>query len=110
MSRWYKVTTKCDVYTDYYVYALNDQDAREKMFNQEAMLEDEEYGYENEEVVDCMDLTDNELEAAYHNAQKPQLVSVQDGIANVCAELGSPLSQEEIDTLLTNKNGGMYNE
>ena len=42
--------------------------------------------------------------------QKPQLVSVQDGIANVCAELGSPLSQEEIDTLLTEKTGGMYDE
>ena len=41
---------------------------------------------------------------------EPQLVSVQTGIANVCAELGSPLSQEEIDTLLTEKTGGMYDE
>ena len=103
MSKWYKVTTKCDVYTDYYVYASDAHDASGKMFDQEAMLEDEEYGYENEEVVRCTDLNDNEQ-------VDPVLVSVAEGIANVCAELGSPLSQEEINTLLTNKSGGMYDE
>lgn len=56
MSKWYKVTTKCEVYTDYYVYALNDQDASEKMFDQEAMLEDEEYGYNHEEVTDVQEV------------------------------------------------------
>lgn len=35
---------------------------------------------------------------------------VSEGIAKVCAELGAPLSQAEVDTLLTDKIGGMYND
>ena len=32
------------------------------------------------------------------------------GINDVCQELGASLSQEEIDSLLTEKSGGMFND
>ena len=34
--------------------------------------------------------------------------NVIEGINDVCQELGASLSQEEVDCLLTKKNGGMY--
>ena len=71
-----------------------------------------EFEADSEEQARALALQDIEVEMAALQVyeQKPQLVSVNEGIANVCAELGSPLSQEEINTLLTNKSGGMYNE
>jgi len=56
MSKWYKVTTVCQVLTDYYVWADSDEAAREKMWEQEAMLEGEEYGFINEEVHDVEEI------------------------------------------------------
>ena len=32
------------------------------------------------------------------------------GIDDVCSELGASLTQEEIDSLLTKKSGGMFND
>jgi|TARA_R110001592_G_scaffold167695_1_gene403279 hypothetical protein len=52
MSKWYKVTTVCQVLTDYYVWADSDIKARQRMWEQEAMLEDDEYGFINEQVFD----------------------------------------------------------
>ena len=36
--------------------------------------------------------------------------NVIDSINDVCSELGASLTQEEIDSLLTKKRGGMYDE
>ena len=36
--------------------------------------------------------------------------NVIDSINDVCSELGASLSQEEIDSLLTEKSGGMFND
>mgnify|MGYP003125451759 CR=1 FL=1 len=48
----------------------------------------------SEKLTACHNLPDNVIE----------------GINDVCSELGASLSQEEIDCLLTEKSGGMYNE
>jgi hypothetical protein len=48
----------------------------------------------SEKLMACHNLPDNVIE----------------GINDVCQELGASLSQEEIDCLLTEKSGGMYNE
>ena len=37
-------------------------------------------------------------------------INVIQHVNDVCSELGASLSQEEIDCLLTEKGGGMYNE
>jgi len=37
-------------------------------------------------------------------------INVIQHINGVCSELGASLSQEEIDCLLTEKNGGMYDD
>jgi len=56
MSKWYKVTTVCEVYTDYVVWADSDYDARIKMYDQEHTYEGDEYGYKNEEVTDVVEV------------------------------------------------------
>ena len=52
MSKWYKVTTVCQVLTNYIVWADSDEEARDKMYEQEHTHETDEYGFINETVHD----------------------------------------------------------
>lgn len=72
-----------------------------------------EFEADSEEQARALALQDIEVEMSalqvYELGANP--ITPEQGIANVCADLiGTPLSQAEVDTLLSAKTGGMFSD
>lgn len=60
MSKWYVITTTCEVLTDYIVWADSEEEARDKMYEQEHTHETDRYGFINKTIHNVKEVSDEQ--------------------------------------------------
>ena len=56
MSKWYLITTNSQIYTDYVVWADNERDAQNAVFDGDYTHEGDDYGFNHEKIIDVEEL------------------------------------------------------